>query len=51
MSVGAITPQRDGYWFFGKRELENFIGFGGVAQAVEHLLCKQEALSSNPSHT
>jgi hypothetical protein len=24
---------------------------GGVAQAVEHLLCKQEALSSNPSST
>jgi hypothetical protein len=24
---------------------------GGVAQAVQHLLCKWEALSSNPSPT
>jgi hypothetical protein len=24
---------------------------GGVAQAVEHLICKRQVLSSNPSHT
>jgi hypothetical protein len=26
-------------------------GTGGVAQAAEHMLCKCEALSSNPSST
>jgi hypothetical protein len=39
VGTGAGTRNRDIYWT------------GGVAQAVEFLLSKSEALSSNPSPT
>jgi hypothetical protein len=40
-------------WFSIEIELVKFYtkGAGGVAQAIEHLLCKHEAVRSKPSPT